>query len=164
MPIYERGFPYHRRGEEAHGAAPITPYRVPILSRQDGVESCFYVRDIIDVTMRDLGVAYSDLEREALDFFEAVFNRDEVKLEFIMDPGEAVFLNNYEIMHGRRTFADHEEPERRRLLFRLQLETGERPLRPEVFIYENQLSRHGIDPQPGKVPAAPEYLVANAGG
>jgi len=161
MPVYQRGFPYHRRNEEAPGAAPITPYDVPILSVRDGVESCFYVRDIIDVALRDLKREYTPFERAALDFFEEVFTRDEVKLEFVMQPGQAVFVNNYEVLHGRRNFIDHPEPERRRLLFRLQLETGERPLRPEIFIYENRENRHGIDPQRGKVAAAPEYLVAN---
>jgi hypothetical protein len=161
MPIYLRGFPYHRRGEEAPGALPITPYRVPMLSERDGVWSCFYVRDIIDVAMRDLKQEYTPLELEALTFFEGLFNRDDVKLEFIMQPGEAVFINNYEIMHGRRLFADYDDMDRRRLLFRLQLETGERPLVPEIFIYENQNNMHGIDAQVGKTAAAPEYLVAN---
>jgi alpha-ketoglutarate-dependent taurine dioxygenase len=162
IPVYEQGFPYHRRNEEAAGAAPITPYNVPLYSVCDGVESCFYVRDIIDVAMRDLGRDYTPLERAALDFFEDVFSRDEVKLEFVMQPGQAVFLNNYEVLHGRRTFVDHPEPERKRLLFRLQLETGERPVKPEMFIYENRDNRHGIDAQHGKVAATPEFLVANA--
>jgi hypothetical protein len=163
MPIYRRGFPYHRRGEEASGAAPITPHRIPLLSEKDGVASCFYVRDIIDVAMRDLQQDYTEMERAALDYFEDVFSRDDVKLEFIMQPGEAVFLNNYEIMHGRRNFSDYPQPESRRLLFRLQLETGTRPLVPEVFIYENCVNRHGIDAQIGKTAAAPEYLVSAKG-
>jgi hypothetical protein len=162
IPIYERGFPYHRRNEEAPGAEPITPYNVPIYSVCNEVTSCFYVRDIIDVAMRDLKREYTPLEREALDFFEGVFSRDEVKLEFVMQPGQAVFVNNYEVLHGRRTFIDHPEPQRKRLLFRLQLETGERPLKPEIFIYENRDNQHGIDAQRGKVAATPEFLVSEA--
>jgi alpha-ketoglutarate-dependent taurine dioxygenase len=163
LPIYHRGFPYHRRNEQADGVEAITPYDVPLFSEQDGVLSCFYVRDIIDVAMRDLGRSYTDLERAALDFFEEVFARDEVKLERVMQPGEAVFLNNHEVLHGRRTFADYPEPERKRLLFRLQLQaTPTRPVRREMFIYQNKNGGYGIDPQQGKTAAAPEFIVETA--
>jgi alpha-ketoglutarate-dependent taurine dioxygenase len=160
LPIYLRGFPYHRRNEQADGVEAVTPYDVPVFSTRDGVTSCFYVRDIIDVAMRDLGRSYTDLERAALDFFEDVFARDEVKLERIMQPGEAVFLNNHEVLHGRRTFADHPEKDRKRLLFRLQLQaTPTRPVLREMFIYQNKDGGYGIDPQPGKTAAAPEFIV-----
>ncbi len=160
LPVYLRGFPYHRRNEQADDAEPITPYNVPLFATRDGVTSCFYVRDIIDVAMRDLGRGYTELERAALDFFEEVFARDEVKLELVMQPGDAVFLNNHEVLHGRRTFADHPEPERKRLLFRLQLQADPtRPVPRELFIYQNKDGGYGIDPQPGKGAAAPEFVV-----
>jgi alpha-ketoglutarate-dependent taurine dioxygenase len=160
LPVYLRGFPYHRRNEQADGVEAITPYNVPVFATKDGVTSCFYVRDIIDVAMRDLGRGYTELERAALDFFEEVFARDEVKLELIMRPGEAVFLNNHEVLHGRREFADHAEKERKRLLFRLQLQaTPTRPVPREMFIYQNKDGGYGIDPQPGKTAAAPEFIV-----
>jgi len=37
-----------RRGEEAPEDAPVTPYRVPVFSTQDGILSGRYVRGVID--------------------------------------------------------------------------------------------------------------------
>ena len=52
MPVLYRGFPYHRRGEEASSAAPITPYDVPVFSNIDGHVSVFMVREIINAAFR----------------------------------------------------------------------------------------------------------------
>lgn len=57
MPILYRGFPYHRRGEEAPTAAPITPYDVPVFSNRDGQVSVFMVREIINAVSGSWGAS-----------------------------------------------------------------------------------------------------------
>ena len=79
--------------------------------------------------------------------------RDEVRFEVMLRPGEASFINNYEILHARTGFVDWDEPAKKRLLYRLWLE-GEppRPMLPEVHLYQNRSGRMGVDPQPGRGP------------
>ena len=71
----------------------------------------------------------------------------------MLRPGEASFINNYEILHARTAFVDWDEPERRRLLYRLWLEgRPPRPMVPEVHLYRNRSGHMGVDSQPGRGP------------
>ena len=149
----EGGFRCDRRGEEAPDEDAVTPYRVPVFSEKDGVLSTRFVRGVIDRGADALGEPLSALEKEALDFLEQVAQRDEVRLELTLRPGEASFINNYEMLHARTAFVDHDDPAKKRLLYRLWLE-GEppRPMRKEVHLYQNRSGRMGVDPQPGRGP------------
>ena len=153
LPVLESGFRCDRRGEEAPDDDSVTPYRVPVFSERDGVLSTRFVRGVIDRGAAALGAPLSDLEKDALDFLEEVARRDEVLLELTLRPGEASFINNYEMLHARTAFVDHDDPAKKRLLYRLWLE-GEppRPMRREVHLYQNRSGRMGVDPQPGRGP------------
>jgi hypothetical protein len=153
LAVLERGFRCDRRGEEAPDDEAVTPYRVPVFSEQDGVLSTRFVRGVIDRGAATLGEPLSVLEIEALAFFETVAQRDEVRFELTLKPGEASFINNYEMLHARTAFVDHDDPAKKRLLYRLWLE-GEppRPMRKEVHLYQNRSGRMGVDPQPGRGP------------
>src|SRR5215472_2786995 len=153
LAVLERGFRCDRRGEEALDDDVVTPYRVPVFSVQDGVLSTRFVRGVIDRGAEALDEPLSDLEVEALAFFEDVARRDEVRLELRLAPGEASFINNYEMLHARTAFVDHDDPAKKRLLYRLWLE-GEppRPMKKEVHLYQKRSGRMGVDPQPGRGP------------
>ena len=105
IPILYRGFPYHRRGEEAPTAAPITPYDVPVFSNVDGHVSVFMVREIINAAFRELGREFTPVEIDAIDTFRATAQR--LQFETRLEPGEASFLNNYtlEAAYSRRSIA-----------------------------------------------------------
>jgi hypothetical protein len=153
LPVLERGFRCDRRGEEAPEEDPVTPYRVPVFSTRDGLLSCRFVRGVIDKGAERLGERLSPLEQEALSCFEEVAQRGELRFEVMLRPGEASFINNYEILHARTGFVDWDEPGRKRLLYRLWLEgQPPRPLVPEVQLYRNRSGRMGVDPQPGRGP------------
>src|SRR6185503_6106896 len=117
-----------RRGEEAPEDDPVTPYRVPVFSEMDGVFSCRYVRGVIDKGAASLGTELTAFEKEALACFEETAQRDQVRFEVTLRPGEASLINNYEILHARTGFVDHDDPAKKRLLYRLWLEG--RPPRP----------------------------------
>ena len=153
LPVLERGFFCDRRGEEAPDDEPVTPYRVPVYSEKDGILSCRYVRGVIDRGAAALGGELTQLEKDALACFEAVAQRDEVRFEVMLRPGEASFINNYEMLHARTGFVDWDEPAKKRLLYRLWLEgRPPRPMRREVHLYQNRSGRMGVDPQPGRGP------------
>jgi hypothetical protein len=157
MPILYRGFPYHRRGEEAPTAAPITPYDVPVFSNADGHVSVFMVREIINAAFRELRRDFTSEETDAIDTFRATAER--LQFETRLEPGEASFLNNYTVMHARSEFDDWGEPDKKRLMLRLWLdvERKRRPVVRQIHIYENVGGRSGIDPQPGRLPAVAKY-------
>jgi hypothetical protein len=153
LPILERGFFCDRRGEEAPEEDPVTPYRVPVYSTRSGVLSCRYVRGVIDKGAAGLGVELEPEQKEALACFEEVARRDDVRFEIMLQPGEASFINNYELLHARTGFVDWDDASKKRLLYRLWLE-GEppRPMLPEVHLYQNRSGHMGVDPQPGRGP------------
>jgi Taurine catabolism dioxygenase TauD, TfdA family len=157
MPILCRGFPYHRRGEEAPSAAPITPYDIPVFSHRDGRISVFMVREIINAAFRDLNRGFTSEEIDAIDTFRAT--AEAVQFETRLEAGEATFSNNYTVLHARSEFEDWDEPAQKRLMLRLWLdaERNKRPVVPQIHIYENRNGRSGIDPQPGRLPAVAAY-------
>lgn len=153
LPVLERGFFCDRRGEQAPEDEPVTPYRVPVYSSRGGLLSCRYVRGVIDKGAAALGIGLNAQQQEALACFEEVARRDDVRFEVMLKPGEASFINNYEILHARTGFVDRDDPSEKRLLYRLWLE-GEppRPMVPEVHLYQNRSGCMGVDPQPGRGP------------
>jgi hypothetical protein len=153
LPVLERGFFCDRRGEEAPEEDSVTPYRVPVFSTKDGILSCRYVRGVIDKGAAALGTELTKLERDALACFEEVAQRDDVRFEIMLQPGEASFINNYEILHARTAFVDRDDPAKKRLMYRLWLEgRPPRPMQREVHLYQNRSGRMGVDPQPGRGP------------
>jgi len=162
MPMLYRGFPYHRRGEEAPAAPPITPYDVPVFSNRDGRVSVFMVREIINAAFRESKREFTAAEIDAIDTFRATAQR--LQFETRLEPGEASFLNNYTVMHARSEFEDWDEPEKKRLMLRLWLdvERRARPVVSEIHIYENVGGRSGIDPQPGRLPAVAKYRAPDS--
>ena len=157
MAILRRGFPYHRRGEEAPTAAPITPYDIPVFSQRGGKVSVFFVGEIFNAAFRDLKRAFTSDEIAAIDTFKATARR--LQFETRLEAGEATFLNNYAILHARSEFEDWDTPDRKRLMLRLWLdaERNNRPVVPQIHIYENAGGRSGIDKQSGRMPAVAKY-------
>lgn len=158
LAILYRGFRYHRRGEEADGAEPITPYRIPVFSELDGALSVFFVREVFEVALRDLGAALSDAERAAVDCFKAL--TQQLCFRFRLQPGEVAWMNNYTVLHGRDEFINGDGAGRQRHFMRLWLDVPDgRPVVPEIQIYQNQGGRSGIDHQPGRTRPGAEYRV-----
>ena len=157
LPILYRGFPYHRRGEEAPHQPCVTPYDIPVFSMRDGQLSMFMVREIFNAAFRELKRSFTAEEIEAIDLFRSTAQR--LQFETRLEPGEASFLNNYAVMHARSEFEDWDEPPRKRLMLRLWLDAERkvRPVVPEIHIYENKGGRSGIDYQPGQLPAVAAY-------
>jgi hypothetical protein len=152
LEILYRGFRYHRLGEQGPDDPPITPHRIPVFSEKDGLVSCRYVRHYIEVAAdEDPDIEITPDEREALEYFEAQAARPDLHTEFTLAPGEAIFANNFTVMHARTGFEDHSDPERKRHLLRLWLAADPpRPLVPEILHYEGE---PGIPPQAGRRPS-----------
>jgi len=151
IPILERGWLCSLVDEQPLGMGPITPHRVPMFSTVDGVRSHFGAVNNGIRTAKVLGETLSDQELGAIQFYKVVRERPELHFTAALKPGEAVFINNYEILHSRKAFTHW--PDRKRHLLRLWLEgDATRPMVPELPLYRfmNKDGSQGVSaiPQP----------------
>jgi len=130
LDILCRGFPYDRLGEEGPGEAPVSE-RVPVFSEYEGMLSTRYIRSYIDSAQLKSGRTLTEEEVAALDYFESIADREDMRLEMRLAPGDMQFLNNYAIVHSRTAFEDEPNPARKRLMLRLWLRLpGKFPVAP----------------------------------
>jgi hypothetical protein len=86
------------------------------------IERAYALPEIADMTA---------LQREALDFVEAVAAEPEMHVRFRQEPGDILLLNNWVTYHRRSAFVDHEDPALKRHILRIWLSTpNSRPLAP----------------------------------
>ena len=122
----------------------LTPCRIPVFSQVDGVLSCMFFEPHIRKAARKLG-GMSPLMAEAIDFFRAVADREDVRLHFMLEPGEIMVCNNFSVLHARTEFEN--SAERQRLLLRLWLNVPDgRPTVPELHYKSREFDRQ-FDPK-----------------
>jgi hypothetical protein len=123
-PLY-RGHRYHS------GEVGITPCAIPVLSNVDGFVSCMFFEDHIRKAAATLGTPLARDMEEALNYFAEVAKREDVSIDFMLEPGEMIFCNNFVVLHARTEFRN--SPARQRLLARLWLNVADgRPTLPEL--------------------------------
>lgn len=110
-----------RRGGFREGESPTVPR--PVFARHDSGLLIRYLRYWIEVGHEKVGQPLTTAQRQALDAFDGVLQRPELRAEFELKPGQIYFINNRWILHNRTAFTDYPEPERRRHLVRLWLRT-----------------------------------------
>lgn len=131
-PLYD-GYQFATR-EAIHRGQELTPYTVPVFSYVDGKLSCYYNRAYIYHAERFTGPLPPKL-REAMDYLNEFFARDENVLTFMLERGDMVFWHNFTIVHSRTHFEDDDDPTYKRLLLRLWLTVpkGGRPMVPVYY-------------------------------
>ncbi len=135
LKILYRGFHWHRLGEQAEGQSSITEHRVPLFSELDGYVSCRYIRNYIREAAHDLGGLTSEQE-QALNLFDEIARSKEFCLECMLEPGEAVVMNNHTTLHARTAFENGTDPTDKRLLLRLWMASHTpRPTLPEIEVF-----------------------------
>ena len=141
------GYRYHLFGEQAPGEAPVTEHKIPVFSETEGYLSVSFLRSYIELAFEELGLEKTEAQARALDVFDELAHSLEFRLDFMLEPGEITFFNNYTVLHTRTEFFDSDEPERHRHLLRLWLKAwNPRPLAGEIGTYG---ARKGIDKQAG---------------
>ncbi len=111
-----------RRGEEPAGQKPY--YTSPCFQTYEGRVFVRYNRTYVESAQR-----YEDVpkltaaHREAFDLMDALCNDPAFYLDMEFEPGDMQFLSNYTVLHSRAAYEDWPEPERKRHLLRLWLNT-----------------------------------------
>jgi hypothetical protein len=123
-------FHQSRQGEEAPGEKPY--FRIPLFSVHEGQFSAQLSFLYTESAQRfDEVPRLTERQKELLALVAEVC--DELYVESPFLPGDLQLLNNHVTWHCRAAYEDHDELERRRLLYRLWLSTPtSRPL-PESY-------------------------------
>jgi hypothetical protein len=118
------GFYYIRR-EEALGSKGVSEAPLPIFGQKNGVLRCRYIRNQINAGAVKREVPLTPMELEVLDFFDAQTQREDLRIDFMMQPGDMSFCNNLTMLHSRTGFVDGPERHQRRHMLRLWLRFGQ---------------------------------------
>jgi len=159
LEVLMQPFIYDRKNEIPKGEQPTYP--MPVVHYFKNKVSVFYARDFIDAALvRFPEIAQlSDLQQEALDYFDSLSRSDRFRLDMDFQQGDIQFLHNHQILHARTTYEDFDEPERKRHLIRLWLSAKNPRALPDVYqqrygpIVEGHI-RGGIR-VPGVAPVTP---------
>ena len=122
---------YYRMWYFAHLCEDL-PSLSPIFSHHQGKLSCRYLRQYIELGHEIRQLPLSRVEVEALDLFDHIMHREDLRLSMMLEPGDLQFANNYAVLHSRNEFEDHGVHERNRKMLRLWLKMpNARVLAPE---------------------------------
>jgi hypothetical protein len=128
----QQPFWFDVRGE----LGPDRPCQVaPIFSWYEGRLSMLYKRGYIALAQRLPGVPpLTALQVAAMDALDEALAAPGAAYEFMMRPGDIEIANNYNVLHARTAFVDHDEPEQRRHMLRIwsTLRRNRRPLPPAL--------------------------------
>ena len=125
-------YPFSRNGEQAEDQAPW--YAVPICTPRDGRVFCRWNRNRIENAQKlPDAPALTDLQRAAMEYFDAVLRRPENMFTMYLEPGDLQILCNQSMLHSRTSFEDHPEPEKKRTLYRLWLAPPEARRLPDSW-------------------------------
>jgi alpha-ketoglutarate-dependent taurine dioxygenase len=117
--VLAKSFHVDRRGGLRPGDEPTA--RFPIFGGDDRELLIRYLRYWIEVGHEKIGQPLSEDQVQAMDTLDKVAAEKPLRVQFMMKPGEMLFINNRWILHNRTGFEDHTEPEKKRHYVRLWL-------------------------------------------
>lgn len=126
-------FWFSRQMEQAPDEAAAYPN--PVYDEADGLLCSKWNRNRILSAQRIDGVpSLTAVQREAMEALDAMLRRPELMFEMYLQPGDVQILNNHVTLHSRTEFVDHDEPARKRVLFRLWLAPPDSPRLPDSWL------------------------------
>ena len=114
--LYE-GFHLYGR-KEGDMDSSISPL-IPIFMPKNDHLLCFINLRLMELPYETQGKPMPQEKRAALDAIEEIAERPEYKLQFKLQPGDMLLVQNYTCMHKRSGFTDDPDPEKSRLMLRL---------------------------------------------
>ena len=90
-----------------------------MLERRDNEILYRYLRTWIEAGHHKAGVPLTGDQSRSLVALDETLERGDLRVEFMLSPGEMLFINNRWILHNRTAFEDHATPAMRRHYVRL---------------------------------------------
>ena len=121
-----RGFPIYMRKEAGDTASTrslgkVQERRMPVFAWEQEHASAWLNFRLTELAAEVSGNAFSPAEQAALEAFEEIAERPDMKLSFQMEPGDMLWINNFAVMHRRDAYEDDPDPAKQRMLFRMWL-------------------------------------------
>ncbi|MGI9408513.1 MAG: TauD/TfdA family dioxygenase [Hyphomicrobiaceae bacterium] len=140
------GYHHDLRGEgPTRKIEEVTHNRIPVFSAFEGKTSCCLNYKIMKSAHDKVGEPFVAEDEAALGDLVDIALSESVRLDMQLERGDIQLVNNYVLLHWRTEFEDWPEPERRRCLLRMWLNTREpRPLAPEFADRYNTGPRGGV--------------------
>jgi len=113
--LYEQ-FHFDKRGEYESGESP-TVFE-PIFTYNDNQLKFRYLRNYINDGHKIQNTPLSKEQNEMLDCFDGVIHDENLAVSYELKQNDMVFLNNNRVIHGRTSFEDFEDVEKKRLMIR----------------------------------------------
>ena len=114
--LYEQFYFDKRRGEYEPGK-PLTSVK-PIFAYNGNQLKCRYIRDYLNDGHKIQNIPLSKEQNEALDIFDKIIHDENLAITYVLQQNDMVFFNNDRVMHGRTSFEDFEDIEKKRLMVR----------------------------------------------
>lgn len=126
-------------------AVEVSNNRIPVYSYFQGLLSCRFNKQQIELGAQKAGVPLTPLQQAAIDYVRELSVREDFLLPMDFQPGDLQLLNNHVTLHSRTGYEDYEEADRKRFLLRLWLNIPNgRPLAPEFADRLNSGGRGGV--------------------
>tara|TARA_B100000809_G_scaffold11030_1_gene10351 strand:- start:377 stop:1291 length:915 start_codon:yes stop_codon:yes gene_type:complete len=109
-------FHFDKRGEYESGESP-TVFE-PIFTYNSNQLKLRYLRDYINDGQKIQDKPLSKEQNEALDCLDKIIHDENLAVSYELKQYDMVFLNNGRVMHGRTSFEDFEDVEKKRLMIR----------------------------------------------
>lgn len=111
---------FSRQGEQAPVEAPSYPH--PIFDEHGGKPFSKWNWNRVTSAQKLEDVPKIPAEhKRALDTFDQVVRRPDLAHAMWLEPGDLQIINSHVTLHSRTDFTDHDDPAKKRLLFRLWL-------------------------------------------
>lgn len=144
LPLLFDGFRYDLVGK-GRTAGELTQNQVPVYSWFEGLLSCRFNKQQIELGAGKLGITLTPEQIEAITLVEDLALSEDLLLPMAFQPGDIQLLNNHTTLHSRGGYVDWDVPEECRLLLRLWLNIPNgRALAPEFADRLNTGGRGGV--------------------
>ena len=116
--VARENFYFSRQNEQAEDEGPY--YGQPLYDEAEGRIFCKWNRNRVQSAQRIEGVPQlTSAQRETMDALDTILQRPDLMFTMHLEPGDLQILNNHTMLHSRTDFVDFDEPEKKRLLYRL---------------------------------------------
>ena len=124
---------WDRKGEIPPGKQGF--YEMPVFNFFQGYLSVNFSDNYYFLSQRHPEVPrLTELQLQAIKLFNELAGSPELRIDYILEPGDIQLLSNHTCLHFRTAFEDHDDVDQKRHLLRLWLSPSEeRPL-PEYYI------------------------------
>jgi alpha-ketoglutarate-dependent taurine dioxygenase len=130
-------YPNYRKIEDTHIADEY--YDFPIYVHHDNEVSCSFNTRLIREGLKKREGCIPPFRLEALQYFENLLYREDLRVGIKLQPGECVICSNYDVIHYRDSFQDSHD--RERLLLRVWFNLHRPRNLPDYF---SSITRRGI--------------------